>query len=272
MISIITSVHNQLGMNRLFYETLKKYTTLPHELIIIDNNSTDGSCEFFESRADILIKNPENYSYPYCQNQGIERASGDYLAFFNNDVLVSPHWDARLMEVLRVEKMDIVTLATNDHLESKEAQLRLNRRWKYIKYPLRTLFGNSYFSLKSMAFLTYGNWNDFCEKRFQRFGNETVEGFSGSSVMMKRSALDKVGLWDEKILDADFDLFYRTKCRAMEVKDILPVQVALGIYFHHYQRLTTNSSFAPYADAKNLIPLKVKWGNLEKELTRDIVG
>src|SRR5512133_2258670 len=189
MISIITSVHNQLGMNELFYETLKKYTTLQYELIIIDNNSTDGSAEYFDERADIVIHNKGNYSYPYCQNQGIAKASGEYLAFFNNDILVSPSWDIKIMNIFKVDKMEILTMATNDRIESREAQVKLNRRWKYIKYPLRTLLGNSYFSLRLMAFLTYGNWTAFCEERFRRFGAATVEGFSGSSVVMKRTAL-----------------------------------------------------------------------------------
>lgn len=46
MISIVTAVHNQIGMNRLFYETLKRNTRNVYELIIIDNNSTDGRANF----------------------------------------------------------------------------------------------------------------------------------------------------------------------------------------------------------------------------------
>ena len=41
MISIITAVHNQLAMNKLFVESLHKYSTMPFELIIIDNASSD---------------------------------------------------------------------------------------------------------------------------------------------------------------------------------------------------------------------------------------
>ena len=83
MISIVTAVHNQIGMNRLFYETLKRNTRNVYELIIIDNNSTDGSREFFREHADTVIENPGNYSYPYCQNQGIAAARYDYLVFLN---------------------------------------------------------------------------------------------------------------------------------------------------------------------------------------------
>ena len=55
MISIVTSVHNQLHMNKLFFETLQKNSALPFQLIVIDNNSTDGSKEFFKDKADFFI-------------------------------------------------------------------------------------------------------------------------------------------------------------------------------------------------------------------------
>ena len=36
-------VHNQLGHNQLFLEGIRRYTTGPYEVIVIDNHSTDGS-------------------------------------------------------------------------------------------------------------------------------------------------------------------------------------------------------------------------------------
>jgi len=47
MFSIITSIHNQLFINQLFYESLIKYTEGIFELIIIDNASNDGSTQYF---------------------------------------------------------------------------------------------------------------------------------------------------------------------------------------------------------------------------------
>jgi glycosyltransferase involved in cell wall biosynthesis len=48
MISIITAVHNQLAMNKLFMQSLRKYSAMDFELIIIDNASTDGSADFLK--------------------------------------------------------------------------------------------------------------------------------------------------------------------------------------------------------------------------------
>jgi len=64
MISIITAVHNQLAVNRVFLDTLQKKTSTPYELIIVDNHSTDGSLEFFEQAGATIIKNPENQCSP----------------------------------------------------------------------------------------------------------------------------------------------------------------------------------------------------------------
>lgn len=81
MISIITAVHNQLSMNQFFVKHLQKATRNRYELIVIDNASTDGSADFFESVGATVIRNAVNYSYPYCQNQGIAKARHDWLAF-----------------------------------------------------------------------------------------------------------------------------------------------------------------------------------------------
>jgi len=269
MISIITAVHNLLPMNRLFLEMLKKHTRNPFELIIIDNNSTDGSREFFQEHADRVILNSDNYSYPYCQNQGIGAARYDFLAFFNNDIVVSEGWDEKIIEIMDEQGIEVISFATNDYTESRRSQKKIQRRFKWAKYPVKAVVGLNRWSLKLMLFLTYGNFSRFCERRYRKFGNQTVEGYSGSSILMKRSALEKVGRWDERIQKADFELFNRVKVRSLEKRDILPVQLATGIYFHHYKKLTNR--YSPFADADNLITLSDKWGERTGELRRDIV-
>ena len=60
MLSIIVAVHNQIGHNRLFLEGIGRYTTGPYEVVVIDNHSTDGSAEFFESQGCRVIRNASN--------------------------------------------------------------------------------------------------------------------------------------------------------------------------------------------------------------------
>jgi hypothetical protein len=81
--------------------------------------------------------------------------------------------------------------------------------------------------------------------------------------------LDKVGLWDERIQAADWDLYFRSKKRSIEHGDIKPVHVALGVFNHHFIRITLGSNIAKepvFADAANIIPLKDKWTDEERKV------
>lgn len=270
MISIITAVHNQLAMNRLFVASLQKYSSLPFELIIIDNASTDGSAEFFESAGAKVIRNKQNFSYPVTQNQGIKIATGNVFAFLNNDIIVCPNWDQLLLESMEVNKLDLLTSCGIEQVENKQASILLRRKWNFAKNFV-SLFPTTLSSLRLMHKLMYGNWEKFCALRDQRFHNQVKEGFVGHSVFCTRRALDLIGLWDEKLQAADFDIYMRSKKRNLEFGDMKPCQIALNIFNHHYIRLTVKSKPIPFADAANIIKFEDKWSETErKNLLKDI--
>lgn len=258
MISIITAVHNQLPMNRLFVENLRKATRRPHELIIVDNASTDGSADFFESAGAKVIRNSGNNSYPRSQNQGIAAASHDWLAFLNNDIIVSPGWDDALIGSMETNGLDVATSCGVERLESPAATRRRKRRWKLIRSVVG-LFGTDRPQLEWMHRLMYPDWAAFCAARNRDFRGQTLRGFVGNTVMIRRAALDKIGLWDERVQAADFDLFLRTAVRERDVGDMKTMHIALDCFVHHYIRLTLKGGYPPFADRDNLIALEDKW-------------
>ncbi|MGZ3839792.1 MAG: glycosyltransferase family 2 protein [Flavisolibacter sp.] len=260
LLSIITAIHNGLAFNQLFYESLVKYTVHPFELIIIDNASTDGSREYFESVGARLVRNPVNYSYPYCQNQGIDLAKGDYLCFLNNDLILSPRWDEILVEASRLHGVDVLSASGIENLGNREETKAIDRKWKRTKNPLMVLgFGKR--NLALMHRVMYGNWEKFCAKKFEAHQYEVVEGIVGNNVLMTRRGLEILGPWDERIQSADFDLFMRTKKRALTEGDIKPCQIALGAFIHHYSRMTSKYAVKPkpFADQAGMIGLEQKW-------------
>lgn len=259
MISIITAVHNQLGMNRLYYENLVKHTENRFELIVVDNVSNDGSKEFFEQKGAEVISAEGNYSYPRCQNLGIKKARCEHLVFLNNDVVVSPGWDEKAMQIMRIHQLDIASCCATDHMETNTKTYLHKRKWGIIKKPL-TLFGTSYRSLKLMHKLMYWDWEKYTESRYRKFGSRIKEGFVGCNIIMTRRGLKKIGLWDERIQGADFDIFLTAKKRSIETNDIKPIHVLLGIYIHHYIRLTEKGRRSPFVDKDNLISVEEKWG------------
>jgi GT2 family glycosyltransferase len=73
------------------------------EIIIIDNGSTlefsdNLVCNYF-SKADILIRNKENLGFGIAVNQGIEKATGEYIIQMNNDVFVFDGWLNALLNI-----------------------------------------------------------------------------------------------------------------------------------------------------------------------------
>ncbi|HUX83594.1 MAG TPA: glycosyltransferase [Chitinophagaceae bacterium] len=267
MISIITAVHDGLPVNRIFQENLARFTRNPFELIIIDNASRDGSGAFFAAAGARVITNDRNFSYPHSQNQGIDAARFDLLCFLNNDTVVSPGWDERLIASMTHHGLDLVSACGVEHLETEAATRSYSRKWKRVKNLLSVL-GTGTAGLKSMHRMMYGDWETFCENRYQEHRLEVIEGIVGNNVMVTRRGIRMLGPWDERIQGADFDLFMRAKKRSVEKGDIRACHIALDVFIHHYIRLTVNrvGRKPAFADADRMIPLEEKWSDSERML------
>jgi glycosyltransferase involved in cell wall biosynthesis len=264
-LSIITAVYNQLPMNQIYWENLAKRTKNSFELIVIDNGSTDSSADFFESMGARVIRNHANYSYPVSQNLGIAIAKGEWLAFLNNDIIVSDAWDQTLIASALHNQLDVITSCGIERIENKIATKQLRRRWNRIR-GLVGLFGTGRKSLLFMHKWMYQNWDEFCKKRQEQFKLKVVQGFVGNTVMLSRKALDILGHWDETQQAADFDLFLRTAMRARDFGDIKPMHIALDCFNHHYIRLTMRGGYPPFVDKDKLIPLEQKWNTEQRAI------
>lgn len=115
-----------------------------------------------------------------------------------------------------------------------------------------------------MMSLMYGNFNKFAEERFSKWGYQLIEGYSGSSIISRKSFMVSIGSWDERIQAADYDLFNRLKVISNEQDRVMPLQLALGIYFHHFQRLTVKKKFPPFENKAIMISLSEKWESKPK--------
>jgi GT2 family glycosyltransferase len=70
------------------------------ELVLVDNASADGSVEFVREhfpRVNI-VQNEENLGFCKGNNRGARQASGEYVAFLNNDTRVDPSWLTELVK------------------------------------------------------------------------------------------------------------------------------------------------------------------------------
>lgn len=102
MTSIIILTYNQLDYTKKCIESIRQYTAPNrYEIIVVDNNSTDGTVCWLEQQQDIVfIANSENKGFAQGCNQGILKAKADNILLLNNDVVVTQNWLSNLLTCL----------------------------------------------------------------------------------------------------------------------------------------------------------------------------
>ncbi len=83
------------------------------ELIVVDNASGDGSASRIREAAPgvTVVESPTNVGFAGGCNLGAAKASGEILAFINNDARPAPHWISAAVEVLERE-LDVASVAS----------------------------------------------------------------------------------------------------------------------------------------------------------------
>ena len=76
------------------------------EIIVSDNGSTDGSVEHLKNNfsAILLLENGRNLGFGSAVNRGFEAATGDFLLFLNNDLVLRPDSIRELVWLLESEQ------------------------------------------------------------------------------------------------------------------------------------------------------------------------
>ncbi len=91
--SIVIPCLDKLDYTRKCLESVALHTSLPHEVIVVDNGSRDGTAAYVRSRRRVrLIRNRENLGFARAVNQGMQAATGRYVVWLNNDAVVTPGW------------------------------------------------------------------------------------------------------------------------------------------------------------------------------------
>lgn len=100
LVSVVIVNYNRKAYLRDCLNAVSAQTRGPLEMIVVDNNSSDGSAEMVRQEfAQVkLIVNQYNALYCRAQNQGIRAAKGDYIICLNNDVVLEKDFVQRLVE------------------------------------------------------------------------------------------------------------------------------------------------------------------------------
>lgn len=92
-VSIVLAAYNALEYTRACLSSIQEFTSIPYELVLVNNGSTDGTASYFDSFHNaVVLHHPQNMGFSFGFNQGMKACSGDYLVIINNDCIVSENW------------------------------------------------------------------------------------------------------------------------------------------------------------------------------------
>lgn len=102
-ISVVIPAHNVEGCLADAVESVQQQTIQPHELIVVDDGSTDASGSIARQATGVTCLEQENRGASAARNTGIRFAAGEIIAFLDADDLWLPNHLEILLRPFQVD-------------------------------------------------------------------------------------------------------------------------------------------------------------------------
>jgi GT2 family glycosyltransferase len=209
------------------------------EVIVVDNGSSDATPEILgrlrsNSTNFACILLDKNYGTTFSRNLAIKKSKGDFVLVLDSDTEITGRSIDILLETLNDENCTNVGIVGPRLLLPDGSVQHSCKKIPSITMKIFNLIGNRYLRSVAEERELYGS------RVYSLEFHETVEVDYCISAcwLVRREALDEVGLFDEKIFYApeDIDL-----CVRMWLKGWKVVYNPNAIVIHHTQRLSRRS-------------------------------
>jgi GT2 family glycosyltransferase len=222
-VSLVIAVYNQIEYTRQCLASIEACTTIPYELILVDNGSTDGTRDFLQGLRHKIICNEMNLGCAKAWNQGIRASKADVIGILNNDILVTPGWLENLLAFMERTGHGIVSPS------AREGQL---------DYDLK----------------------EYAEEFTARCRQLSRAEIYAPCMVIRREVLDRIGLFDEAFAYGgceDTDFLWRAQNAGFSMG------MTGSVLIHHFVMVTQDAikkdETAVYPKA-NLAHFEAKWG------------
>ena len=180
-------------------------TNIDSEIIVVDNDSSDDSCEMIKSRFPNvkLIKNNSNLGFPKGNNIGVAQAKGDYICILNPDTVVAEDTFEKILAFAKKqENLGIVGCKLIDGSGNFLPESKRGIPTPFV--ALTKIFG---------LYKLFPSWELFNRYYAQHLSeNETgkVDILVGAFMIMKRNLYNEIGGFDENcfMYSDDIDLSF----------------------------------------------------------------
>lgn len=236
--SIVIPTYNQLGFLKQCVNSIMENTNLPYEIIVVDNDSTDGTAEYLlqqggQVRYRVL---DNNRGFAGAINIGMMMAKGRTILLLNNDTLATEKWLDNLLICLNSdESIGMVGPVTN--YISGEQQ---------IDVPYEDVADMPKFAIEN-------NHSD--SARWHR-----IDRLTGFCLLFRRELLEGIGYFDEGFEIGNFeDDDYNIRVRLLG-KSLV---IARDSFIHHFGSVSMKALGERFEEVndKNQQYYSEKWQN-----------
>ena len=146
MISIILLVWKEAEKCKRCIDRIMKLTTVPFQLIIIDNNSEKDIKDHIYSIKDDRVKvitHEKNEGIAKSYNIGAREAKGEYLAYVNSDYYLTDDWAENMIKCINETKAGMVgpcCMATGNMDQYYPTQFHMPLRYIETDYVTNLMF------------------------------------------------------------------------------------------------------------------------------------
>jgi len=194
---VIVSYNVQYFLKQCLISVKDASKDIAAEIIVVDNNSSDGTCDLLRQNFPdvILIANQKNTGFSKANNQGVEKAKGEYVLILNPDTLIAEDTFDKILAFAEEQK-DLGALGVKFVDGTGNFLAESKRNIPSLRVANQKIRGNS----------KYYYANHIGE-------NETskVEILTGAFMLLRRKIYDDIGGFDEDyfMYGEDVDLCYR---------------------------------------------------------------
>ena len=198
---IIVNYNVQYFLEQCLLSVIEASKNIQTEIIVVDNNSTDGSCSMILEKFPqvTLIRNSENLGFSKSNNQGVERANGEYILILNPDTVLGENIFEKIL-IYSESKEDFGALGVRFIDGTGNFLPECKRNFPSVRIAFRKLLGFA---------------NRYYANHIDEYENKEVDILSGAFMLLKRDVYLKNGGFDEDyfMYGEDVDLSYTLSSR-----------------------------------------------------------
>ncbi len=192
-LSIVIVSYNTKDLLKECIESIYKNSKdLFFEIIVVDNNSSDGSSEMVSKNFKdvILIENTKNLGFSTANNIGVKKTSGKFVLFLNSDTLVYENTLKYMIDFMDEHK-DAGAATCKLLMPNGKIDDASHRGFPTPWNAFSHFSGLSKMFAKSKLFGGYNLTNLDFDKTHE------IDALAGAFMLVRRIAGEKIGWWNE---------------------------------------------------------------------------